>query len=294
METTPKKNLDIITPQKIAVIFLVLVFFFILEPAKFGKVTFAIPQAENPKVASQLTESEYQLLENTVNYSPEQKSRAPEPSTLFLVLSGIGGMIVRFAQVSFRKFKRALDLFLATVGLFISSPILLFSALLIKLTSKGPAIYKQYRVGENDRIFEIYKLRTMGVDAEKETGAVWAKENDPRITPLGKILRKTRIDEIPQFINVIKGEMSIVGPRPERPEMVRDLKKLITDYEKRLTIKPGITGIAQIYHKYDESLLDVKKKVKYDILYGKRMSATTDLTILAQTCLVVLTGKGAR
>ena len=137
---------------------------------------------------------------------------------------------------------------------------------------------------------------TIGViqDAEKESGAVWAKENDHRITRVGKILRLSRIDEIPQLFNVLKGQMSIIGPRPERPEMVRDFRQLIRDYEKRLLVKPGITGIAQVKHKYDDSIEDVKQKLKYDLLYVKKMRATVDLGILAQTFLVVLTGKGAR
>ena len=134
----------------------------------------------------------------------------------------------------------------------------------------------------------------MRVDAEKFTGAVWAKENDPRVTAVGKILRKSHIDEIPQLFNVLKGEMSIVGPRPERPEMVCTLKKMILDYEKRLVVKPGITGLAQAIHKYDETVEDVKKKIKYDLLYIRKMCLWTDLRILAQTCAVVVTGKGAR
>lgn len=279
--------------NKISIIFLVLVFFVFLGPSKLTRAAFAKPQLNYAKTANSPIDTKLQIGE-AINYTPEQKSHAPEPSSLFLILSGIAGMIVRFAQVSFRKFKRALDILLAVTGIFIASPILFLSALLIKLTSKGPIIYKQLRVGEKGEIFEIYKFRTMAVDAEKHTGAVWAKENDPRITPIGRILRKTRIDEIPQFINVLKGEMSIVGPRPERPEMVRDFKKLISDYENRLAIKPGITGVAQIYHKYDESLVDVRKKVKYDLLYHRKMSIRTDLAILAKTCLVVLSGRGAR
>ncbi|MCM8782509.1 MAG: sugar transferase [Candidatus Omnitrophica bacterium] len=223
-----------------------------------------------------------------------QRSHAPEPSTLFLLLSGIGAMIVRFAQKSFEKFKRILDCFLAVLGLTITSPILALAGILIKLNSKGPVIYQQERVGKQGEIFKIYKLRTMRLDAEKDIGAVWAKENDPRITSVGRILRKTHIDEIPQLFNVLKGEMSIVGPRPERPEIVRDLKKLIADYEKRLVVRPGITGLAQVYHKYDESIADVRKKIKYDLLYIKRMCWLVEVKILAQTFVVALTGKGAR
>ncbi|MCX5704134.1 MAG: sugar transferase, partial [Candidatus Omnitrophica bacterium] len=143
---------------------------------------------------------------------------------------------------SFDKFKRISDIALSILGLTVVSPILLFTAILIKLNSQGPVLYKQNRVGKNGKIFRIYKLRTMRIDAEKNTGAVWAKLNDPRITAVGRVLRKTHIDEIPQLLNVLKGEMSIVGPRPERPEIVTDLKTIIRDYEKRLQITPGITG----------------------------------------------------
>ena len=134
----------------------------------------------------------------------------------------------------------------------------------------------------------------MFLDAEKNTGAVWAQENDPRITPVGRILRKTHIDEIPQLLNVITGEMSIVGPRPERPEIVKDLKALIHDYENRLSVKPGITGLAQVKHKYDETIEDVKKKIKYDLLYIRKMCWLVEMRIIAQTFIVALTGKGAR
>jgi len=175
----------------------------------------------------------------------------------------------------------------------VSSPVLIFAAILIKLDSKGPVIYKQIRLGKDKREFRIYKLRSMRQDAEKGTGAVWAKKNDPRITALGRILRKSRIDEIPQLVNVFRGDMSIVGPRPERPELVLQLKQHIKDYEKRLLVKPGITGLAQVLHKYDESLEDVKKKVQYDLAYIQNRNLSTDLRIMARTFGVVFTGKGA-
>lgn len=223
-----------------------------------------------------------------------EKAHAPEPSTLFLMLSGLSGLIIRFARKNFQILKRVTDIVFSLAALLVFSPVMLFVAILIKINSPGPIIYRQFRVGQNHKVFKIYKLRTMRLDAEKFSGAVWAQENDPRITPIGKFLRKAHIDEIPQFINVLKGEMSIVGPRPERPEMVRDLKKVIRDYEKRLMVKPGITGLAQVWHKYDETIEDVKKKVKYDFLYIKRMCLLTDLRIIANTFTVVLTGKGAR
>lgn len=224
----------------------------------------------------------------------KDKTSAPEPATILLFLSGITGTLIRFARKSFRKCKRSLDLFLSILGMLITAPLIAYAAIIIKLQSRGPVIYRQKRVGKSGTVFKIYKLRTMYVDAEKETGAVWAKTNDPRITPIGRLLRKTHIDEIPQLFNVLKGEMSIVGPRPERPEMVRDLKKLIIDYEKRLEVTPGITGLAQVWHKYDETIEDVKKKIKYDILYIKKMSFISDMRIMAQTFMVAFTEKRAR
>jgi len=219
---------------------------------------------------------------------------APEPASIALVTSGVLGWVVRFARRRFLEFKRAFDLIVATIGLMIAAPIMAFAAVLIKIVSPGPVFFKQERVGLDGEIFDIYKMRTMKVDAEKETGAVWAKENDPRLIKFGKILRKTHIDELPQLFNVLSGNMSIVGPRPERPELVEKLKEAIPEYEKRLTVKPGITGLAQVWHKYDETIKDVKKKIKYDLLYIREMCLMVDLRILARTFVVVLTGKGAR
>lgn len=289
------KNQDksIISLKRVAIVLVFLVLFFLSGPTFKDKLSFAVTYFDNPKVSSEQIKTNY-IIEPTSATPTQRKSRAPEPSSLFLIFSGLISMIVRFAQKSFEKFKRASDFFLAILGLLITSPFIIISAILIKLTSKGPIIYKQKRVGKNGKIFRIYKLRTMCMDAEKQTGAVWAKEDDPRITAIGRILRKTHTDEIPQLLNVLKGEMSIVGPRPERPEIVRDLKTLIHDYEKRLKVNPGITGFAQVWHKYDETIEDVKKKIKYDLLYIKRMCLFVDLRILAQTFVVVFTGRGAR
>jgi lipopolysaccharide/colanic/teichoic acid biosynthesis glycosyltransferase len=184
-----------------------------------------------------------------------------------------------------------LDRITSTVGLLIVSPAILVAGMIIKLTSPGPVFYTQERVGKNGRLFKIIKFRTMCVNAESQGGPVWAKKNDLRITTFGKFLRKTHIDELPQLINVIKGEMGIVGPRPERPFFVSKFKDDIPGYTKRLSIKPGITGLAQCYHKYDETIRDVQNKLRYDILYIKRMCWSLDLKILLITLRVSLFGE---
>jgi len=190
--------------------------------------------------------------------------------------------------------KRMTDMVGSMIAFMVLSPVFLFAALFIKIFSKGPVFFRQTRVGQYGKPFEIYKFRTMKVDAEKYSGPVWAAKDDNRLIPGGNFLRKSKIDEIPQFINVLKGEMSIIGPRPERPFFVERLKNQIPDYEQRLKIKPGITGLAQVLHRADETINDVRKKIKYDILYLKRMCLWTDAMILARTVRVVLTGVVAR
>ena len=246
---------------------------------------------ESSKVQQNGTSS---LKTDSVEKDKPKRSRAPEPSTIFMIMSGIGAAIARFARRSFQKFKRLFDIAVAGFGLVLSLPILAIAAVLIKLSSRGPAIYKQARVGKDGQIFNIYKLRTMIINAEDKTGAVWASEDDSRVTSIGKFLRKTHIDELPQLVNVLNGTMSIIGPRPERPEIVKKLKKYIRGYEKRIKVKPGITGLAQVWHKYDETIRDVKKKIKYDLLYIRKMCLMVDLRILLRTVFVVLTGRGAR
>ncbi len=242
--------------------------------------------------AQQIEESSISAIPS--NLPEKEKSRAPEPSTMALFGGGIIGMIVRFVRKSYAAVKRGIDIFGAIVGLILLSPICVLVALLIKATSRGPIFFKQMRVGKDEKAFEIYKFRTMRVDAEKETGPVWASANDNRLIPCGKFIRKAHLDEIPQFVNVLRGEMSIVGPRPERPVFVEKFRAEISDYEKRIAVKPGITGLAQVWHKYDESMADVRKKVKYDLLYIKKLCLWTDVQILFRTVRVVFTGEGAR
>jgi lipopolysaccharide/colanic/teichoic acid biosynthesis glycosyltransferase len=218
----------------------------------------------------------------------------PEASTVALVSTGFIGLVTQYARSHFREVKKALDLIIAGVGIVMVSPVILFTAIVIKIVSPGPVFFKQERVGWGGKLFYIYKLRTMRVDAEKNTGPTWAKEDDPRLIKFGKSMRKAHIDELPQLFNVLKGDMSIVGPRPERPVFVEKLSKEISDYHKRMNVRPGITGLAQVWHKYDETIADVRKKVKYDLLYMKEMCLMVDIRILLRTVLVAAQGKWAR
>lgn len=189
--------------------------------------------------------------------------------------------------------KRLMDIGVAGLLLLLTFPALLITAIAIKLNSKGPLFYCQERVGLYGRPFMVYKFRTMRTDAEKG-GPQWATKNDPRITSIGRILRKTRIDEIPQLLCVLKGDMSMVGPRPERQHFVEKLREQIPLYMFRLKMKPGLTGWAQVRHSYDTSIEDVEKKLKYDLYYFENMSILLDVQILVRTIWVVLTGKGAQ
>lgn len=191
-----------------------------------------------------------------------------------------------------KRLKRMSDVIISMFVLLLTLPLNLLVAITIKLDSNGPILFKQDRIGMNGREFKIYKYRSMYKDAEKHTGPVWSTKDDPRVTRVGKIMRKLRIDEIPQFFNVLKGEMSLVGPRPERPYFVEMLSQQLPYYKRRLKVRPGITGWAQVKHKYDESIEDVKVKLRYDLFYIENMSLRMDLKILARTVLVVLFGKG--
>lgn len=201
-----------------------------------------------------------------------------------------GFKVHSFARAS----KRAMDIVLASVALLLAFPLFLIIALLIKADSAGPVFFQQTRTGENEQEFTVYKFRTMREHAEKETGAVWAQENDPRITRIGRFLRKMRIDELPQFYNVLRGDMSMVGPRPERPEFANMLKEAIPFYSARHVVKPGITGWAQINYPYGASIEDAREKLRYDLFYIKHLSLGFDFLILLETIKVVAVGRGGR
>ncbi|MGQ0714526.1 MAG: sugar transferase [Gemmatimonadaceae bacterium] len=205
---------------------------------------------------------------------------------------------------------RVVNVTLALVALMLLSPLLLVIALAIKVTSRGPIFYLQPRVGLDRRgrhsdtrydrrtrdlggtIFTIYKFRTMRVDAERESGAVWAARRDSRVTTVGRFLRRSRLDELPQLINVVRGDMNIVGPRPERPSIFARLREDIAEYPKRQLARPGITGWAQINQSYDSCVDDVRRKVRYDLEYLERRSVVEDLKIMAKTVPVMLFHRG--
>jgi lipopolysaccharide/colanic/teichoic acid biosynthesis glycosyltransferase len=207
---------------------------------------------------------------------------------------------------------RALNFFLAATALLLLSPVLLLIAIAVKLTSRGPVFYSQTRIGidrrwsrnpDDDadvrrahdlggRVFTIYKFRTMCVNAEHLSGAVWAAREDPRVTPVGKFLRQYRLDELPQLFNVLRGDMNVVGPRPERPSIFAQLRTTIPSYDARQRVKPGITGLAQVNQQYDQCLDDVRNKLRYDLEYLRRQSFWEDIRIMLKTVPVVLFKRG--
>ena len=190
--------------------------------------------------------------------------------------------------------RRVVSAIVAAVLMVLLLPVFLVVAAIIKLDSSGPVLYSQIRVGQKNRLIRIYKFRSMRKDAEKNGDAVWAVENDPRITRVGHFLRKTRIDELPQLFNVMTGELDFVGPRPERPEFVEKLQNMIPYYALRHTVKPGITGWAQVMFHYGSSIDESKEKLQYDLFYIKNMSLKLDLLILFHTIKIVILGRGAR
>jgi exopolysaccharide biosynthesis polyprenyl glycosylphosphotransferase len=183
---------------------------------------------------------------------------------------------------------------LALVGFLVSWPVMLLAALAVRLTSRGPVLYRQIRVGKNGVPFTLYKFRSMYDGAEDKTGAVWAQLDDPRVTPVGRWFRRLRIDELPQLWNVLRGEMALVGPRPERPEFVKSFAEKIQFYRQRHCVRPGVTGWAQINHKYGDSIEDTIVKLEYDLYYIKHISLSLDAYIVFQTLKTMLRSRGAQ
>jgi exopolysaccharide biosynthesis polyprenyl glycosylphosphotransferase len=237
---------------------------------------------------------------SVINGAPVSIKIVPD---LYEVISGlarteqISGMPL--IEVNFKEskwsssgLKRALDFILSSIALIALFPIAILIGVIIKLNSKGPIIYSQKRLGYRGMSYKIYKFRSMVVDAEDESGPVWALDDDPRVTSFGKTLRKYRIDELPQLINVFLGHMSLIGPRPERPYFIEKLKEKFPLYERRFRVRPGITGWSQIKHPSDLEDEDVKQKLRYDFYYIENLSFNLDLKILISTIVVVLSGKG--
>ena len=207
----------------------------------------------------------------------------PEPATITLLGTGFIAMGVRYLRTKYRSMKPKFDRIVGMFLLVAFAPVIGLAALLVKLTSRGPAFYKQERVGRYGLTFNIIKLRTMRCDAETKSGPVWADAKDSRVTLVGGFLRRSHLDELPQLVNVVRGEMSLVGPRPERPYFVQQLRERIPGYEERLAIKPGITGLAQVRAGYDHALRDVRRKVKLDTMYVNRMCWWVDFIIIVRT-----------
>jgi lipopolysaccharide/colanic/teichoic acid biosynthesis glycosyltransferase len=190
------------------------------------------------------------------------------------------------------RMKRLLDILISIIGIALTLPVALLGALAIKASApRDPLFYSQTRVGQFGRRFRIHKFRTMRPGAENETGPVWAAERDPRVTTVGRFLRRFRLDEIPQFLNILRGEMSLVGPRPERPEIIHVLEREVPFYGERENIPPGLTGWAQVRYPYGDSTEDAARKLEYDLYYMKHLSVSLDLQIILSTLRIVLFGK---
>ncbi len=207
---------------------------------------------------------------------------------------GLASIIIRFVRKNYLRLKRALDIIVSAVSLIVLSPLYLIIALITMIDSDGAVFFKQERLGQNGKLFKMWKFRTMRRNAELETGPVWTQEDDPRITKIGQFLRKAHLDELPQLINVFRGDMSLIGPRPERPEFTEIITRTVPNFTKRLDVRPGITGLAQVRYRYGASIKDSERKLKFDSIYIDKMSWLFDFKIALWTVKTMLTGEGAR
>jgi len=257
--------------------------------------------------------------EDRTRYSDRRRNRPSKPDVIPGANARDGAAAPQSEQpapvaTADGKLQRAINIAVATLGLLLTAPLLVVIAIAIKLTSPGPVLYRQARIGmdrrsgsreeggdeyEKKRVrdlggapFRIYKFRTMQVNAERGSGAVWAQEDDPRVTSVGRVLRQFRLDELPQLFNVIRGDMNIVGPRPERPAIFADMRGKIQNYSGRQRTRPGITGLAQINQSYDSSMDDVRRKVEFDLEYISRRGFAEDLRIMLKTIPVILFRRG--
>jgi lipopolysaccharide/colanic/teichoic acid biosynthesis glycosyltransferase len=212
----------------------------------------------------------------------------PEPITLIGMGSGLVALMTHLARRYFELAKEVVDIVLGTVLLLLLLPVIGLCVLVIRLSSSGPVFYTQVRVGKDGKLFTMYKLRTMFTDSEHASGAVWASKGDPRVVPACRWMRRSHADELPQLINVIRGDMSLVGPRPERPEIMAELEKVYPEIRRRLAVRPGITGLAQVEHGYDTSIEAFRRKLESDLKYIETRRWSHELRILAATAAKVV------
>ncbi|MDP3697752.1 MAG: sugar transferase [Candidatus Taylorbacteria bacterium] len=263
----------------------------IIKQEKINTVVISPETYQTP----QIIDTFYRSLENKITF--RNLSSFYEQMTNRVPLGAINQVwflenLSEGGKKTYEEMKRFFDIVFSVVMGLVVLLFMPFIALAIKINSSGPVFYRQKRVGQNGKNFEIIKFRTMRADAEEKTGAVWAQENDPRITLLGRLLRKTRIDELPQIWNILKGEMSFVGPRAERPEFHEKLKEQVPFYEERYLIKPGLSGWAQINYRYSSSVADAAEKLQYDLYYIKNRSLVLDLGIILKTINIALRQAG--